>query len=49
MRSSVYSLSLRERVVEHCDVEHSVEDIVNICNVPYVANVVRMISEDYLS
>ena len=49
MISSVYSLSYRERVADHCDAEHSLEDIVYIRNVPYVANVVRMISEDYLS
>ena len=45
----MYSLPYRQRTADHCDAEHSLEDIVYIRNVPYVANVVKMISEDYLS
>lgn len=44
-----YSMEYRRENAEHVDSEHSLEDIVYIRNTPYVASILKMVKEDYLS
>ena len=44
-----YSAEYRRGNAEHVDGEHTLEDIVYIRNTPYVASILKMVRDDYLS
>lgn len=44
-----YSAEYRRCNAEHVDSEHTLEDIVYIRNTPYVASILKMVRDDYLS
>ena len=49
MQHSRYNKTLRSTYAEHVDGQHTLEDIIYIRNTPYIAFVLKMIRDGYLS